>query len=170
MAVTYEPIATTTLGTAAASITFSSIASTWTDLLLIYSGKVTAVCSSQIIFNGATTNYTNAAMYAYSSVLGKNNFANSSSIYMGGSLTFGSSTTAFAMGRAEIFSYASTTINKSVLVSTGSDISASTGGEVSQLAGCWHSTAAITSLSITNDGSTTFQVGTTATLYGIKAA
>ena len=37
MATTYEPIATTTLGSAAASITFSSIAGTYTDLRLVLS-------------------------------------------------------------------------------------------------------------------------------------
>jgi hypothetical protein len=35
MATTYEPIATTTLGTAAAFITFSSIPATYTDLRLV---------------------------------------------------------------------------------------------------------------------------------------
>jgi hypothetical protein len=35
MAKTYEPIATTTLGTAAATVTFSSISGTYTDLVLV---------------------------------------------------------------------------------------------------------------------------------------
>jgi hypothetical protein len=35
MAATYEPIATQTLGSAATSITFSSIAADWTDLRLV---------------------------------------------------------------------------------------------------------------------------------------
>jgi hypothetical protein len=35
MPATYEPIATTTLGTAAAFITFSSIPATYTDLRLV---------------------------------------------------------------------------------------------------------------------------------------
>jgi hypothetical protein len=39
MPATYEPIATTTLGTAAASITFSSIPATYTDLRLISGHK-----------------------------------------------------------------------------------------------------------------------------------
>jgi hypothetical protein len=35
MASTYEPIATTTLGTATASVTFSSISGAYTDLVLV---------------------------------------------------------------------------------------------------------------------------------------
>jgi hypothetical protein len=34
MAITYSPIATTTLGTAAASVTFSTISGAYTDLVL----------------------------------------------------------------------------------------------------------------------------------------
>ena len=36
---TYTPIATTTLGSAASSYTFSSIPGTYTDLVLVVSGK-----------------------------------------------------------------------------------------------------------------------------------
>ena len=42
MAATYTPIATTTLGSAQSSYTFSSISSAYTDLILIYNGTVTA--------------------------------------------------------------------------------------------------------------------------------
>ena len=41
MAITYEPIATTTLGSAAASVTFSSISGSYTDLVLIVVPKAT---------------------------------------------------------------------------------------------------------------------------------
>ena len=43
MPTTYEPIATTTLGSAAASITFSSIPATYTDLRVVFNGTVTEV-------------------------------------------------------------------------------------------------------------------------------
>ena len=39
MAITYEPIATNTLGSAAASVTFSSISGTYTDLVVVVSGN-----------------------------------------------------------------------------------------------------------------------------------
>jgi hypothetical protein len=43
MAITYEPIATTTLGSAAADVTFTSISGTYTDLVLV---AVTQIGSS----------------------------------------------------------------------------------------------------------------------------
>jgi hypothetical protein len=50
---TYTQIASTTLGTAAASVTFSSIAGTYTDLILIVAGKdVTSYAGAQLQFNG----------------------------------------------------------------------------------------------------------------------
>jgi hypothetical protein len=42
MPATYEPIATTTLGGAAATITFSSISSAYTDLRIVLVGTTTA--------------------------------------------------------------------------------------------------------------------------------
>jgi hypothetical protein len=40
MPATYEPIATTTLGTAAATITFSSIPATYSDLMQIQEATI----------------------------------------------------------------------------------------------------------------------------------
>jgi hypothetical protein len=52
MAITYEPIATTTLGTAAASVTFSSISGAYTDLVLVCNGnKSSCTQLSLYIFN-----------------------------------------------------------------------------------------------------------------------
>ncbi len=42
MPITYEPIATQTLGSAAASITFSSIPGTYTDLRLVFVGTLSS--------------------------------------------------------------------------------------------------------------------------------
>ena len=52
MPATYEPIATTTLGSAAASITFSSIAGTYTDLRLVMVGTTSASDWAFVRFNG----------------------------------------------------------------------------------------------------------------------
>jgi len=42
MAITYEPIATTTLSTATATVTFSSISGSYTDLVLVANGRTSA--------------------------------------------------------------------------------------------------------------------------------
>jgi hypothetical protein len=55
---TYTPIATTTLGTAAASVTFSSISGSYTDLVLIIAGVQSVADVPYIQFNSDTaTNY-----------------------------------------------------------------------------------------------------------------
>jgi hypothetical protein len=55
---TYESIATQTLGSSSGSITFSSIPSTYTDLVIVFSGTTAALVAVDIQFNGDTsTNY-----------------------------------------------------------------------------------------------------------------
>ena len=60
MTATYDPIATTTLGSAASTITFSSIPNTFTDLRLVLFGVTLNATGTynQIRFNNDTgTNY-----------------------------------------------------------------------------------------------------------------
>ena len=57
MPATYEPIATATLSGSTSEVTFSSIASSWTDLRLVFLG-VSSAQSLCLQFNGDTaTNY-----------------------------------------------------------------------------------------------------------------
>jgi hypothetical protein len=61
MAITYEPIATTTLGTAEASVTFSTISGAYTDLVLVIEGTFANYWFWQVAdilmqFNGDTGN------------------------------------------------------------------------------------------------------------------
>jgi hypothetical protein len=57
MTATYEKIATTTLGSAQADITFSSISGAYTDLVIIYT------------LNAATTTSSDTIIYALMAVL-----------------------------------------------------------------------------------------------------
>jgi len=165
MAATYEPIATTTLGSANSTITFSSIPATYTDLVCVLVFTTTVASQdTNLRFNGDTaTNYsrtiisgngTSATSARQSSVaqiqIGNNNF---------------SSTTLPQMIKVNVFGYAGST-NKTVLNEISGDKNGS--GAVERSVGLWRSTSAITSLSLISTGS--FDVGTTATLYGIKAA
>jgi len=64
MAITYEPIASTTLGSAASTITFNSIAASWTDIKLILIG--TSSTGGAVIFrfnNDSGSNYSNVQLY-----------------------------------------------------------------------------------------------------------
>jgi len=74
MPATYEPIATTTLGSAAATITFSTIAATYTDLRLTLV-FTTSVGGANVFFrfNGDT-----GTNYSYTSLEGSGSAASSS--------------------------------------------------------------------------------------------
>jgi len=172
MAKTYEPIATTTLGTATANITFSSIPSTYTDLVcvLVPITSNTATYVTGLRFNGDT-----GSNYSFTYMVGNGTSVTSDASWSAGGTS--SIIRAVASGGVsatpslviyDVFSYAQST-NKSVLVSTSTDRNGS--GDSYRAVGLWKNTAAINSVTftITNSG-ITFVSGTTATIYGIKAA
>lgn len=156
---TYDPIATTTLSSAASTITFSSISSAYTDLRLVL-GWVSGT-NPRIRFNSDTgTNYSNttvygdgtATSYAQTSMDGLNIYA------------YGVGTQP-AFYSLDLFSYTGSTY-KTCLV-TGSEDKNGSGAVVRQ-AGLWRSTSAVTSVTVFGSGN--FAIGTTATLYGILKA
>jgi hypothetical protein len=161
---TYEPIATTTLGTAAATITFSSIPATYTDLRLIFVGTGTASSNCTVNFNSDTTStYSQTALYGTGAAAVSNR--NSDTFFY---LTYVTnlSTTIPTLRTMDIFSYAGST-KKTCLTTENSDLNGS--GSVARTVGLWPVTSAITSIAVSNPSST-FAAGTTATLYGILKA
>lgn len=165
MPVTYEPIATTTLASAASTITFSSISSGYTDLRLVLMGTATAALTPRIRLNGDTaTNYSNTFLYGDGTSALSARTTNSTFF----NVTYNTSwsSTIPAMVTTDIFSYAGST-NKTALTTASVDQNGS--GSVERIVSLWRSTAAITSITILSSAST-FAAGTTATLYGIKAA
>ena len=168
MAATYEPIATTTLGSAASSITFSSISSAYTDLRLVLtvtaSANNTATC---LRFNGDTaTNYSLTYLGGTGAAAASGSGTNSTFINPGSgySTTYTGTPTLHTF---DIFSYAGSTY-KTVLFTDSTDNNGS--GYVQSGVGLWRSTSAINSITILTNTANTYSIGTTATLYGIKAA
>lgn len=165
MASTYTPIATTTLGSAASSITFSSIPATYTDLRLVL--NVTSVSVSdnfQIQFNSDTaTNYSQTLLIGNGTTASSTRYTSSSVIWDATNL----STTLPSFITLDIFSYAGST-NKTALMSSNEDYNGS--GFTKASVHLWRSTSAITSIDIKMPSGRTFSIGTTATIYGIKAA
>ena len=162
---TYDKIATTTLGSAASSITFSSIAASWTDLRLVLVDLDSNTSTQFIQFNGSTaTNYSFTLLAGNGTAASSTTLAGIPSISLGS--WFGASTTIPNFSTVDIFSYAGSTY-KTSLVSNSYDANGS-GGTYRSVA-LWSSTAAITSILISRSTGT-FNTGTTATLYGIKAA
>lgn len=156
MARTYEPIATTTLGSSAASYTFSSIPSTYTDIILIANAKGTSAESIKMQFNGDTgSNY--SFTYVVNTASGR---ATNTAFALGGYVN----TTENIVSIVNIQNYANTTTYKTTVDRRGG-ASNFVGMDVS----LWRSTAAITSILLAPEAGS-FAAGSTFTLYGIKAA
>ena len=157
---TYEPIATTTLSTNTATVTFSSISGTYTDLVLVCVGKVVSGIHNNLIrFNSDTgTNYSRTYMYGDSSSTFSGTSANQTA------LAFPYFDSISNMTITHIMNYSNTTTYKTAL-SRNAQPSGTTTAEV----GVWRNTSAITTVTITK-GNQDFVTGSTFTLYGIKAA
>lgn len=166
MALTYEPIATTTLGSAASSITFSSIPSTYTDLRIVFWSSTGSTDNTVgFRFNSDTgSNYSNTTLAGNGS--SASSFRNTSTTWMqeimGGGLTDG------MMATADILNYANTTTNKTAIGRP--ERTTSSLRSTCAVVGLWRSTAAITSVTILTGSAATLPIGSIATIYGIKAA
>jgi len=156
-------IATTTLGSAASTITFSSIPATYTDLKIVFTGTATASGDDLLLrFNGDTgTNYSVTALQGNGATASSFRSTSIAFVYLAGSASM--STTIPTFSEVDIFSYAGST-NKTLLAQYSGDFNGS--GVTNKTVGLWRNTAAITSVSLLLLA-TTFKVNTTATLYGI---
>ena len=158
---TYTPIASTTIGTAVASYTFSSISGTYTDLVLIYSGSITTGSGNGYIrFNGDTgSNYSDTYLYGNGSTAGSGRVSSATVLYC-----FNTSTTQ-ENAIFNVMNYSNATTYKTVL-SRANESATLTAAYV----GLWRATPApITSILIATDAST-FVAGTTFAVYGILGA
>ena len=165
MATTYTLIASSTVGSGgASSITFSSIPSTYTDLLIKFSQRAdSATASVNLQFNGSSSNLTNRRLYADGSTA--SSFDGTDIPIYGNRSTWTSST--FSNVEIYIPNYASANY-KSVSIDGVTENNA-TLAEMSLLAGLWSNTAAITSIKLLA-ASGNFVQYTTAYLYGIKSS
>lgn len=169
MPATYEPIATTTLGANAASVTFSSISSAYTDLRLIVVGTSTGTEELHIRLNGQTgTIYSWIALSDNGSAVVGNQATNQESMRISGT---NFRATQPCMAVADIFSYTGSTW-KTVMSRGTSDYNTTGGSGVGLNFGLWRNTAAITSVTVgMRFGSADQMVtGTTITLFGILKA
>ena len=163
MPATYEPIATTTLGSAAASYTFSSIPSTYTDLVLILSGNYTAASDSSPSFR---LNGDSASNYSVTVLNGDGTSASSFRETSQTQMILGSMQSTISNSIFNLMNYANTTTFKTV-ISRGNNST----NRARAYVGLWRNTAAITSIEVlANAGGPNFATGTTFTLYGIKSA
>jgi hypothetical protein len=164
MAITYTPIATQTLGSAAASVTFSSISGTYTDLIIVYNGKYASANGQMgVQINGDTgTNYSNTFLEGTGTTAGSGRDTGNTGMVLG----FTATANVDNMVLLQFMNYSNATTYKTVL--SRSNVAAS--ASVSANVGLWRNTAAITSIKLYVYPSYNFVAGSTFTLYGIKAA
>jgi len=166
MPATYDPIATQTVGSAVSSVTFSSIPSTYTDLVLVTSStndSGTSPSGVSFQLNSDTgANYSNTVLYANGSSANSNRTTNDTLLYA--TWLGGGTSGVIVNGIVHFMNYANTTTNKSILCRYNNSTA-----EVVATVGLWRNTAAITSIGIFS-GSRQYKTGSTFTLYGIKAA
>jgi hypothetical protein len=166
MAITYEPIATTTLGSDSTSVVFSSIPQTYTDLIIVFNGFNTNATAMDLEYelNGDSgNNYSETGLQGTGSSTSSFRHSN----YGGGIVG-----SIWSTGRATVIghfmNYTNTTTYKTCL----GRFSTPSGGLVGATASLWRNTSAITSINFNQPAgqSGQFASGSTFTLYGIKAA
>lgn len=169
MPATYDKIASTTLSSAG-TITFSSIPSTYTDLRLILTGGTTRGTTSDSIrlqYNSDTgTNYSSIYIRGNGSAISTAKYSSQTSQFIDGIRLVGTTYGLTSMIIYDIFNYSNTSINKSTLARSSG---AEDWGAVASV-GLWRNTAAISTIYLQGDTVANFAIGTTAVLYGIKAA
>ncbi len=161
MTATYEKIATTTLGSAAASYTFSSISGAYTDLVLVVNAGASSPSYDYAMrFNGDSgNNYSVTRLRGNGSTASSlrttnNSFMNSTALPSDVSANFITS----------IQNYSNTTTYKTALIRANN-----AAGATEAVVGLWRNTAAITSITISPEFLVNLLAGSTLTLYGIKA-
>ena len=164
---TYTPISSITLSANTATITFSGIPQTYTDLILVAQAKSTTSGSSfnnyRIQFNGDTT-----SLYSDTFLSGNGTSATSTRDSGQTVIYAGILPQTSASAEVSIFhfmNYSNTTTNKTVLCRGNMG---GTSGGVNATVGLWRSTAAITRIDLFMS-SADITSGSTFTLYGIGA-
>ena len=166
MPATYEPIATTTLGSAQNGIEFTSISQAYTDLIVVFAGSSSGTTQYFMQLGNGTLD--TGSNYS-TTVLDGNGSSAASARYTNDTVGIRADYYATAGGNQkntifQIQNYSNTTTYKTTLVR--SNLPAS---EVVALVGLWRSTSAVNRLKVYNS-SGNFEVGSSVTLYGIKAA
>jgi hypothetical protein len=170
MATTYTLISSVTVGSGgAANIDFSSIPATYTDLVVLLSGRTTrsAVTDSIYIkFNNNATGYSFRDLDSDGSSVSSSNAAD----YPPARVSANTATAnTFGSWSAYIPNYASTSVNKSVSLEGMSETNATT-AFMRITAGLWANTSAINQITLISQNPVNFMQYSTAYLYGISNA
>jgi hypothetical protein len=162
MAVTYKLIETVTVGSGgAATIDFTSIPGTYTDLVLYLSSRSTDLGNLNIKFNNTSTTYTVRHLDADGASVTSNNF-----ITAGRTVVSTATASVFGNNIYYIPNYAGSA-QKSYLVDSVTENNGTTAYQ-NLTAGLWNGTSAITQITFNIVSSGNFAQYSSASLYGIK--
>lgn len=156
IAQTYEPVATQTSNGSVSTITFSSIPSTYTDLILVVRAAGSGGSTDTTLrFNSDSgSNYSRHYMYGDANSVQRAYNVNMTQIGSGVNVVH------------HFMNYANTNMFKTIIGTYWAGTALSLAQAI-----LWRSTAAINTIAISIVGSgQTFTSGSTFTLYGIKAA
>jgi len=170
MPLTYYKIASTTVGSGgAASIDFTSIPQTYTDLVVLMSCRRTVSTGTgqlSLKFNGSTSSYTSKLLEGTGSAAASNNYSGLTDMPIGQAEPSNFTANTFMNTQIYISNYALSNF-KPVSSDSVSENNA-TEAYAAVFAGLWSSTAAITSISLFPRGGDNWAQYSSATLYGIK--
>lgn len=159
MARTYVKLASTTLNGTVSSVTFSSISSSYTDLILAINSKISSTQNINLRFNSDTnSNYSQTFYYGDGTNKTTSRQTNQTSNYSGTSYT------EWSPCIIQIMNYSNPNIYKTFLSRYGE-----AGNVTVAITSLWRSTNAITQIDILSASSGNWTTGSTFTLYGIKA-
>lgn len=161
MPATYDKIATAAGTGSNTTLTFTSIPSTYTDLVLVISGSLSTGNNTRMTFNNDSgSNYSMTVISGDgSSASSYRDSAQPNFQYMG--YTDGTISNFII----NILNYSNTTTFKTFLHRRNL-----AGGQVSANVGLYRSTSAVNRVDVFSATGATWTTSTTATLYGIKAA
>jgi hypothetical protein len=160
---TYTELVRTVVGTATSTVTFSSIPSGYTDLVLVSSLLGTVGQNQNIRFNNdSATNYSNTYLEGDGSSAYSGRRSNQTYLIDFGVIRTTANT--FSTNILQILNYSNTTTFKTALTRNGLASTA-----LQAVVGLWRSTSAINRIDL-SPGSGNFEVGSTFSLYGIANA
>ena len=171
---TYTPLGSTKFATAAATYTFNTFPSTYTDLRIVVNARSSSVGGTgdgadqiALRFNGVTTS-TYSLIQMFGTGTGAANTGgqvSQTSVGLGNvPISDNIISPSFQMTAADIMQYSNPNIFKNVY-----SVGGPSGSYSLHRLGTFRSTSAITSITLLFGGGANFEVGSTISLYGIKA-
>jgi hypothetical protein len=173
MAVTYEPIASTTLGSDAASYEFTGIPGTYTDLICVVRVRSTKASGEdsytlQVGNSSVDTgsNYSRTRLFGDGSAANSGRSSSQANIGMEDLPVANATADTFGVNVVQFMSYANTNVYKTILYANAANGTS----YIFRSVGLWRSTSAITNVKFSATSGNNFKAGSTFSLFGVKAA